>query len=291
MKQIFWIIALIVLIFVGDRFFGFLLNQLTQKSQFRYSRLYSGKAESDILLLGNSRGLIFFQPYIEEMTGKRTFNFSYNGLPIELGKTLVQDYLDQYEAPQSLIIDVSMCDRSNNSLVAGFNMFTPYSERVDQLIQDSIPKSSNAGKIFHLYRYNSEIFQRTLYHYGIPATDWLLDRKINDYMVQEVSNLAPYEIDLKPSLLEALNETIRYALDKNVEVHLVINPYYPPFADKITNLTSFKNRIQNATGRKVHDYSKAVNDVNGFGDYQHLNKEGSRQFLELLQKDGILPKK
>ena len=91
MKKLYWIAAVIILFFVGDRLAGLILKKMVANSQFRYSKMYQGKAEGEILFMGNSRGLGFYQPYIEEVTGKKTFNLSYNALPLNLGRVLLQN--------------------------------------------------------------------------------------------------------------------------------------------------------------------------------------------------------
>jgi len=313
------------LFFAGDRLFGWVLKQLTEKSQFRYSRLYQGKAKADILLVGNSRGLIFYQPYIEKITGKKTFNISYNGMPINLAEVLVKDYLEKYPAPKQMILDVSMCDRLNKSLISGFNIYTPYSPRMYDLIHLNDTTGAVAGKIVNLYRYNSEIFQRSIFYLNKTDEDWLLDRVINDAMVAGITDYVADTIKIvkrdtiKPEdrkerlfkgvmnqiastvtgktngedeyvkgVMEHLAATVNYAKSKGVDVQLVINPYYPPYLDKLVNLDLLKAEAEKATGMKVHDYSAAVTDREGFGDYQHLNKAGSRIFLDKLKADGIL---
>jgi len=89
LKKILWIIALLIITFAGDRLGGWILKQQVDKSQFRYSRMYTDRGEADILLVGNSRGLIFYEPHIEEVTGKKTLNLSYNGMSVDLMNQLV----------------------------------------------------------------------------------------------------------------------------------------------------------------------------------------------------------
>lgn len=291
MKKIYWIIALVALTFVGDRVGGFILQKLTEQSQFRYSRLYKGEAKSDILLVGNSRGLMFYQPYIEDLTGKETFNISYNGMPMNLGRVLVEDYLERYEAPQLMILDITMCDRNNDGLIAGFNAYSSFSDRMKTLVKATNPTVGNAGMVSHLYCYNGEIFQRALYYLGKSDEDWLLDRVITDDLVNTVEECEPYDIDVPENIFEDFKATVALAQSKGVKVELVINPYYPPFAEKITNLEAIKKKFGEAVGLEVHDYSSAITDVEGFGDYQHLNKRGSRAFLDLLNQDNILQTK
>jgi len=310
-KKLYWVFIVIILFFAGDRLFGWVLKQLTEKSQFRYSRLYQGDAKADILLVGNSRGLIFYQPYIEKITGKKTLNISYNGMPIDLAEVLVKDYLEKYPAPKQMILDVSMCDRLNKSLITGFNLYTPYSPRMYDLIHLNDTTSAVAGKIFHLYRYNSEIFQRSMFYLNKTDEDWLLDRVINDAMVTGITDYVADTIKIEnggivngkkskffflkdeedkkvKGVMEHLVATVNFAKSKGVDVQLVINPYYPPYLDKLVNLDQLRVAAEKATGMKVHDYSRSVTDREGFGDYQHLNKAGSRIFLDKLKADGIL---
>jgi len=296
LKKLYWILGLLVLTFIGDRLGGLILKKAAEKSQFRYSRLYSGAAESEILLVGNSRGLIFYQPYIEEVTGKNTFNTSYNGMPINLARVFVEDYLDKYTTTEKLVLDITMCDRLNDQLIAGFNFYTPYSDGLTDLVRAKQPTMARGAVFSHLFRYNGEIFLRSLkYCIGGDDEDWLNDRVMNDYMIENVVYEKDYKIDFEKDTIDLLDTLItdlvplvRKAQEKGLEVHLVINPYYPAFADKIVNLGSMKSRVESATGLPVKDYSKAVTDPKGFSDYQHLNKVGSRMYIDLLRKDGVL---
>ena len=140
MKHLVWYAAFLTLLFAGDRLAGWLLQRETMTSQFRYSRLYSGRAGADLLLVGNSRGLTFYEPYIEQSTGRSTCNISYNGLPMDVANALVQDYLERYPAPRTMLLDITMCDRANNELLAGFAAYAPFSARLSGLIRDSLPK-------------------------------------------------------------------------------------------------------------------------------------------------------
>ena len=83
----FWLSWLLLpLIFLaGDRLAGYFLRQTIENAQFRYARLYRREGAPEILLLGNSRGLTFYQPYISEKTGQNNLNLSYNGLPMDVG--------------------------------------------------------------------------------------------------------------------------------------------------------------------------------------------------------------
>ena len=289
-KKIGWIIAFLLVTFAGDRGGGALLNRIVSESQFRFSRLYRSEAGCDLLFMGNSRGLIFYQPYIEEKTGLETCNLSYNAMPMSLARVLLEDYLDKNDAPRKLIIDISMLDtRMDEHLSTGFNCYTPFSARLRNFLRERFPKAYYGGRVAHLYRYNNEVFQRALFYWKKSDKDWLLDRVITPTLQEKVKAEEPFLFHFTPQMLADLKAVKDAFTRKGVEVVLVVNPYYPPFAKKIANLHELIDAIQSATGLTVHNYADSIAGVEGFGDYQHLNKTGSRQYLDLLIRDGILP--
>lgn len=291
MKKVVWVFVLIILVFLGDRVWGWVCEKLTENSQFRYSRIYNGDLDAELLFVGNSRGLMFYQPHVEETAGLSTLNISYNGMPIDLANVIIQDHFEQNVLPKTMIIDVTMCDRQNQSLISGFSPYRAYSERLGQLIKQNAPKSYYGGGLSHLFLYNNEIFQRALYYLNKSDEDWLIDREMNQNLVDLIKAEKEYTITTNDYLLNSLTELVQTAKNHEIDVKLVVNPYYPPFAAKITNLEDFINQVEDRTSLKVYDYSMAYNNIKGFGDYQHLNKFGSIEYLNILIEDGILPSK
>jgi hypothetical protein len=290
MKKAFWIIAILGLALLGDRLVGMFLSKITSESQFRYSRLYGDKVDSDILFVGNSRGLSFFQPYVEEKTGLSTANLSYNGMPIDLAVPLVEDYLDRQQPPKVMVMDISLMDsvRMDNKLATQFNHYSPYSERLSELLKDGATNDYYAGKVSHLYRYNSEVFQRTFFYWKKSDKDWLLDRVISPSMVAEVVTQKALRFHYDQKMVDKLAEMVKYTQHKGTRVELVVNPYYPPFIPKIGNLDSLMADINRATGLTVKNFENAVTQTDAFGDYQHVNKQGARLYLDKLIEAGVL---
>lgn len=285
----FWL-ALIGLVWVGDRVGGWLCEQLVAKSAFRYSRLYYQTAPADVLFLGNSRGLMFYQPEVERQTGLQTFNLSYNALPIDLGRVLAVDWMDRTEVQgRLLVIDVTMCDRTNDGLIAACNAYRKKSSRLDSLIRVRVPKAWWGGVVSHLFRYNSEIFQRALYYLERSDESWLLDRVITERMKKANEVAPPYTIRTNAYLLEQLAHLVSEAQRRGMEVRLLINPYWPPFAARMRGLDTLQRQVSEATGLPVLDYSTALSGDALFGDYQHVNKRGAALFIQKLVADGVLP--
>ena len=304
-KQLIWIAAFFSIAFAGDRILGYFLQKTTDNSQFRYSRLYNSNEDADILFVGNSRGLTFFQPEAERLTQQKTMNLSYNGMPADLAKCLVMDYLDHHKAPKVMIVDVTLCDRENDILKSGFNMYTPKSLRLDTLlrgIQTKNPKTGTVedayagtkvvvgGNLSHLYRHNSEVFQRVLYHRNKTDEDWLIDRVIGEKAAKDTA-MSSYQVRMFLNMADHFKEMVDYAKSKGVDVKLVINPYFPAFAEtsaiKDSFLLPLKNHIEALTGLPISDFSTALTERDEIGDYQHANKKGSIHYMNILLEKGI----
>lgn len=288
MKQIIWIIGFLVLVFLGDRLGGYLLQQLTLSSQFRYSRLYTGQAEADLLFVGNSRGLTFYQPYLEEKTGLTTFNLSYNGLPVDLADALVRDYYDQYASPKQVIIEISICDRFDKQLLMNFSPYLPFSGRIDSLISIADPKIRNGIAVSHLFRYNSEIFQRAMYYLNRSDKYWVINRQLGKSQSQNIDSDYEFIIQFPEESPEILGRLVRYCQSRGSQVSLVVGPYFPPFGQRISNLNTFIQAIEQATGLAVLNYTGTIPDYHHFADYQHLNLAGSKLFVDQLLRDSVL---
>ena len=289
MKKLYWIFGVIALFFVGDRVAGYVLEQLVLKSQFRYSRLYNGVAEADILLVGNSRGLSFYQPYIEEMTGESTFNLSYSAMPMTLAEVLVRDYLERYPAPKKMLVDITICDRENDPLIAGFNAYSSLSPRLDSLVTSTSKSIGYGGKLSHIFRYNGEIFQRALYYLNKDDETWLLDREMGQRLKDDIQTVEEPTVELVPRMVESLVRAVNLAKSKGIDVKLVVSPYYLPFAKRISNLDQMIAQVEKATGMKVFDYSRSMAGSDDFGDYQHINIRGSKQYIAMMKRDGLIP--
>ncbi len=322
MKKLYWIFAVIILFFVGDRCGGFVLKKMVSNSEFRYSKMYRGDADCDILFMGNSRGLGFYQPYIEEVTGKKTFNLSYNALPMNLGRVLLQDYLKYNKKPELLIVDITMMNRVDTTLISGFNVYTPYSDSLGAIVKEHTKNVFYAGKLSHLFLHNSEIFQRAMFYYSNSDEDWIIDRVINENMVNAVDEqrpfyAGPFDYSTVEMMFSELNKTVKIAKENNIKIKLVVSPFFPPFVKKIVNFEHLQKKVKMATGDDFHsspffppfvnravnldslenrkmskgigfyNYADAVQDPTGFGDYQHVNIKGAKIYIDKMKADGI----
>jgi hypothetical protein len=285
-KATIWFCLLLITVFVGDRVVGAFLTHLTKDSQFRYTQLYNGAAAADILFVGNSRGLSFYQPRVEAITGKKTANLSYNGLPINLAKNLIADYLERYPNKPTIVLDITMLDRDNKELIAGFVCYARASPRLDTLIHGQSDDVFWGAKISDLFAHNSEVYQRSAYYRNKTDKDWIVDRQILA-TTAATTPLDTFYIKVKEKWVQQLAETVRIAQQAGAPIELVIGPFYPGMVRDWRNLTDLRTAVEKRTGLTVKDYSQALTDPSCFGDLIHLNKKGAIEFMDLLKRDSI----
>jgi len=137
---------------------------------------------SDILIAGNSRGLSFYQPFVEKKSNKKVFSLAYNGMSSSLGHVFIEDYFERYPAPEKLILEITCADRYNKELVPAFACYSPYSTHLKSYLKENEAKTFYATKVSHLLRYNSEVFQRSLRYLKNDDRLWLTDRTISEAM-------------------------------------------------------------------------------------------------------------
>lgn len=285
MKKAGWILIFVLVLFIGDRLAGWFLQKQISVSQFRYSRMYRGEADASILLIGNSKGLNLYLPAIEAATSRKAFSLCYNGMPVSLASVLVQDYIDKYPGVKTVIVELSMLDLSEKGLINEFNSYAGDSKRIDSLIKTTNKQAWITSKVSHIYRFNNEVFQRALFFRNRLDNDWSMDKMISDRMKQEASRT---KVTFKADSIELtqLKSITDYCKKKNIDVKLVISPFYPGL--NLENLESFNQKIHKATGLPVLNYTRAITQDQFFADFLHLNQTGSTEFVNLLAKEGNL---
>ena len=99
------ILIFLSIFFIGQYFIELSLDEILEESSFRYSRLYTGKLENDVISIGNSRGVnSIYTPYFKEKYNVNIMNLSYNGLKSDVLIPLLEDYLDLHKKPKAILI-------------------------------------------------------------------------------------------------------------------------------------------------------------------------------------------
>lgn len=289
MKRSFWtwLVALAIVALVGDRVAAFGLEKLVLHSQLRFSRLYHGGMDNELLIIGNSRGVNgFYAPLIQQRTGARTFNLSYNGMSAIAAEAVLDDYLDHNARPRLIIFEVTNVYSSEDAL-KDLALFRFVSPRLAALQHEFHPRIADAFRVSHLIAFNNELFLRSLYYFRSSDQDWVNRGYIDAALIASVDTMHRVTLALPPRNVAALVRSVNRARRDGIAVALIVTPFLPSYRAKFANYPLWKASLQASLGAPILDYSSAVSDDRDFGDRLHLNFTGSRVFLNRLVADGV----
>lgn len=280
-----WFVALIGLVFAGDRMFAWALDQVLLRSQFRYSRLYRGGNAADVLILGDSRGVhSFYAPAIEELTGLRTLNLSYSSMSTRIAEAILLDYLDHNRAPRMVIVEVTSTI-TDGAIASELRTYAGFSSRLSSLYAEGHPYGAFAGRAFHLFPLNSGFSLEALHYWHRSDQDWINRSPMPQALRHEPAGAWSLP---RQDNLEALNRIVRVLRERGVEVRLVVAPYWPEPLNvaELARMVSVSVRHVEPDSR-ILNYAGAVRDPDDFADRVHLNERGSRQLLAIMNRDGV----
>lgn len=276
---------------VADRVVAWGLERLLLKSQFRYSVMYRGGLEAEVVILGNSRGVNgFYAPDLARALGRRVLNLSFNGLSAEMGEVLLLDYLERNPAPRRLWLEVT--NLHNGGLNGNvLQLYGGMSPRLAEAWRAEQPTTAWMQRwVSQAYRFSGEFYLRALYYLRRSDQDW-----INRYRIDEAfaARFVPTEAMQAgwaapaPERLAALRRTIEIAEAAGIEVSLVVTPYLPNYIKGIEAYPVWRSEVERVLGRPILDLSHALEKAAHFADPLHMNLEGFRVLLpELLGELG-----
>jgi hypothetical protein len=289
LKRASLVIAFVAIFLVGDRVIASLLDTVLLRSGLRFSILYSGGRQYQILILGNSCGVnTFYAPAIQEATGMSTLNLSYNGMSADVAEALFLDYLDRNRQPKLLIIEITNITH-RSELLNDLKLYAPHSERLMSILRANNPEAARWVQISHLFRFNSEMFLRALYYQGVTDQTWINRYQINRTLLNSAANGNSHELKTFPENLAAMKRIVSHAQSLGISVRVVVGPYLPAYGKSLSNMHRWVREVEKemAGGISIRDYSDAISDVSAFADRMHLNYEGSCVLLKRLIRDGV----
>jgi hypothetical protein len=276
-----WWLVLAAVIVAGDHLLALALDQILIRSQFRYSRLYRGGNDADIVIIGDSRGVnSFYAPALEQMTGLRALNLSYNSLSPHVAEAVLLDYLERNRTPRMVVIEATSAITSG-AVASQLRTYAGLSPRMAALYARDHPFEARAARLFWLFPLNSEFFLEALHYMRRSDQDWIMRDVIPDAL-RRGNHFAP--IQPLPDEIDALARLVRELQQRGIEVRIVIAPYAP--VRQPTNTPQFIALIEGRTGVRVWNYVGAVKELDSFADTVHLNERGSRELLAMMVRDG-----
>jgi len=287
-----WAVALVLVVLAGDRLASAVLDQVVQRSRFRFSEIQRPGIDADIVIVGDSRGVTSINvPVVEKIAGRRTYSLCYNGMATKIGEALLDDYLDHNRPPRLLIVEVTSLIEPMK-LSPELKTYAKESPRLGAIYAEEHPIAARAARVFHLLRFNSELYLRALYYLRRSDQDWSNWATISPADVEGARSAPTWRLDPTPGNLDALERIVRLARSRNIELRLLVGPYLPQYLARAVNAGPFIAAVEQRVHRvdpslHVWNYAGAVGEPALFADVLHLNDRGTDAFMRILQRDGF----
>src|SRR5947209_120091 len=248
-KTAVWCIALLLVVWAGDRLAARLLGQILRRSHFRFSEIERGGVDADIVVLGDSRGVTSFNaPAADKILHRRTFSVCYNGMATRIAEALLADYLDPNRPPRLVVIEVTSAVESMK-LSPELRTYASLSPRLAALYAEQHPLSAKVGRLFNLLNYNSELYLRALYYLRRSDQDWANWSTMSPQEVARVRSVGPWTLEATQENLDALERMVRVLRSRNVEVRLLVGPYLPEYVAHLQQFDHFTGAISERARR------------------------------------------
>jgi hypothetical protein len=286
-----FLVLLAAVVFVGDYVLGQFAGFLLLKSQNRFSRLYTGRAEAEIVIVGDSRAVNgFYAPEVSRRTGRPCFNLGYNGVSARVAESLLLDYVERHPRPR-LVISEATTLTPWHSVAAKLNAFRRISPRISGLVDRHFPSMSIPSKMFRLFPVNSEFFLRSLIYLWRDDQTWINPKRLTPRKLEAIRRSPTQTVRFSPENLEAMKRTVQFCKREKIAFAVVVTPMHPEMRKKKPGLADLIQEAKNICARggtPFFDYLRVLDGSDsGFADGIHINPEGSRALLEHMMEDGL----
>lgn len=284
MRNIISLTLIVAAFFVGDRIIAWGMTKLVSESEFRISKLYSGRAHASIVVIGNSRSVhAVHAPTLEETVCQSVMHMGYNGMPIDAIQALLRDYYELNEPPDLVLIEASASNR-NRTFSEVLKPFVPPQSWASNWLEGTSKHDQRISQLFWLYRFNSESFWRSLYYLGRSDQDWII--KGQQVRPAQLQGFKQAQRPATQSSREAVDWTTlkriaAQAKELGTKVEYFRAPIHPVlWANDIQRQPLSLGFPQH--GLSYYDGSHTLEDNAHFADVIHSNLAGAQAFQSLL---------
>src|SRR3989338_8618923 len=229
MKVASYIALFLAVVFLGDKLGSFTAMKVIHQSRNQFVRMYEGETPADIIFLGDSRvdRNISYKD-IQDSTGKVCLNLGLGGNNILISEVLLQDYVQRYGNPELVVIDLghSMVDPKS---MGEMRIFSYRSKGMEALAMRNDPTYAAFEHVFKSLRFNDPAFWRISVEVFKEPSSRLLNNKIPTVLIEKWKNAGHEELPIYTENMEALKRICDYADSKNIQIRLIISPYWKDY--------------------------------------------------------------
>ena len=264
------------------------------RSEEPVAQLYFGELNTEILVLGNSRGLrLFSDSAFEDNLGMSSANLCVQSASTEISLIILKDYLDRNQKPRIVIHEITDLIRKNDA-VRILRVYASSSPRL-RTIQDQVePKWAIFGDVFPALDFNNQEFREWSAQVIRGKPSYLYETEMPTDMVSEVSISFPIQYNSTVENLKALAEIHSICEKHQIKYIPVVAPLFPGHRRNIANFDDWIDEVELTLGSDCSsaNYSdhEAFAERELYADHTHINRRGVTIFFNLIRTDDRLRK-
>jgi len=275
-------------VFAMDRLLAPEIGSYLLTSNDRFMAIYRPETAADVVVVGNSRADNHFPASVlRQVACGEPLNIGMGGAPTTVNALLWQDYLERHEAPRLLIVEpTSVVDPPTD--LADVPLLAHYSPRVDDFLRRTNSELWTSNHVFNLMTFNNNQTIRMIANRFRPgAEDRTLHSALSPEQRAHVARLPDEAMPDLPTNWEALDTIIRTAREHGTKVAVVVTPYLPAYAAKVSNFDAFFTEMKTRLPEDVAfiDARRALKSDEHFADPLHMNDDGVRTLFAALEPE------
>jgi hypothetical protein len=249
--------------------------------------------ETELLMIGSSRTIKHLDPKIfDSVTGLNSYNYGLNAISIKTCYNVITYALNFQKNVKAIIVNVDyiMFDIAMDPYKEAF--YYPFEKLPGMNTKDPEYNLVHQVKIFDVSLYDDYAKYAAMDGLLRPAREveglfkgYAPYTVINDFTHPSKEFVSKREVPVTQEGIGILTETIRLCKEKNIQLFLVVSPYYSKYfpANYITNYNAILDRVEQvavtkgATFLNLDDLSIGDDSTN-FYNVNHMNVKGATAY-------------
>ncbi|MDB9774706.1 hypothetical protein OAB47_00570 [Vicingaceae bacterium] len=298
-KLIYKILLFILIIFLVEKPFGYLVSQGILERQYdqRLEKLFAGEIRSEVIILGSSRSLNGIDAgQLGEKLGQTIYNFGFSGSNLNFHESLFNIISNVYIPNKVLlVIDDKNAFKLNEKAIYRKDKLYPFIQ-YDAVLKELANNSNKnylASKVSWLYRENQNIFESFNFYLkgqlepdettNVDEFGFVSLSSKKSHLINSVNRNLSFEYDIfeeQPTYLASLKKIIKSCNQLGVNLYLVRLPSIN------AKLVGYNKRLTDLVGGNIPilDFSNELQDERYHFDNGHLNSKGAKAMANLISQ-------
>lgn len=272
-----------------------------RKCNNTWTKIFNGKLDTDIVILGNSRAEAHYNPkIITQKTNLRTYNLGLSGTPLNILKIRWKSYINNNPLPKILILDIDYNVLGSSKKIVEKFQYLPYIKyREYKNVSKPLGEINFLDEYLPFYKYSGYHTELTneiksyfrgncsnFYEGHIIRDKLWNDLEWNNFKEMRLNELTDSSLfdSIYKNGVEELKSILDFCIENKIKVFFIWSPQYIEVQDFKNNQRRYVDSLVKNIADKFkiqyinYSVDSLVYDKSYFYNHSHLNKKGADIF-------------